>query len=384
MMIEKLNIYDTFSCTADRCPLTCCQEWKIAVDEDTYEQWRKVPADCNCLGKKVEDKKLADYVTYKDETRVIALNEEKQCPFLNEKKLCRLVLTHGDSMLSETCQIFPRQNSTYDGRKVYALMAGCPAVVDILKEQDSIEVIQVEGEEDEDILFKVRDVLMQLIKREDISAEEALQLGFIMMLNLIEDDSEEAMESVLADFTCEETLQEMIQEIREMDFQKVYTFEECNELFLDLAENYRKEGIYAEYLVPAAELAEEYEEAPEYEVEEDVEEFLKQYKVYDKLMRNYLVTEVFANLYLPEASLETVTMALQWIAMEYAAVRHGIFLQWVLSRQDEISYDIVRDAIVIVSRMTGYDEEDIQEYLENSFETPVWEWGYLALITGRI
>ena len=101
-------------------------------------------------------------------------------------------------------------------------------------------------------------------------------------------------------------------------------------------------------------------------------------------MRNYLVTEVFANLYLPEASLETVTMALQWIAMEYAAVRHGIFLQWVLSRQDEISYDIVRDAIVIVSRMTGYDEEDIQEYLENSFETPVWEWGYLALITGRI
>lgn len=384
MIIEKLNIYDDFTCTADKCPLTCCQEWKISVDEDTYEDWKQVPADEKCLGIKETDKMLSDYVTYKDETRVIALNEEKKCPFLNKEKLCRLVLTHGDSMLSETCQVFPRQNSSFEDRKIYALMAGCPAVVDILKEKDTIEVLREEEGDSEDILFEIRDILLQLIRREDISAEEALQLGFIMLLNLTEDDSEEAMSEVLDDFTCEETLQEMIQEIREMEFQKVYTFEECNELFLDLAENYRKEGIYAEYLEPAAELAEEYEDAPEYEVEEDVAEFLGQYKVYEKLMRNYLLTEVFANFYLPEASLQTVVMAFQWIAMEYAAIRHGIFLQWVLSRQDEISYEIVRDAIVIISRMTGYDEEDIQEYLENSFETPVWEWGYLALITGRV
>lgn len=384
MIIEKLNIYDDFTCTADKCPLTCCQEWKISVDEDTYEDWKQVPADEKCLGIKETDKMLSDYVTYKDETRVIALNEEKKCPFLNKEKLCRLVLTHGDSMLSETCQVFPRQNSSFEDRKIYALMAGCPAVVDILKEKDTIEVLREEEGDSEDILFEIRDILLQLIRREDISAEEALQLGFIMLLNLTEDDSEEAMAEVLDDFTCEETLQEMIQEIREMEFQKVYTFEECNELFLDLAENYRKEGIYAEYLEPAAELAEEYEDAPEYEVEEDVAEFLGQYKVYEKLMRNYLLTEVFANFYLPEASLQTVVMAFQWIAMEYAAIRHGIFLQWVLSRQDEISYEIVRDAIVIISRMTGYDEEDIQEYLENSFETPVWEWGYLALITGRV
>ncbi len=32
--------------------------------------------------------------------------------------------------------------------------------------------------------------------------------------------------------------------------------------------------------------------------------------------------------------------------------------------------------------MTGYDEEDIYEYLENSFEELVWDWGYLALVIG--
>ena len=28
-------------------------------------------------------------------------------------------------------------------------------------------------------------------------------------------------------------------------------------------------------------------------------------------------------------------------------------------------------------------EADIYEYLENSFEELIWEWGYLALITGK-
>ena len=27
--------YETFVCMADRCPRTCCQEWKIYVDEKT-------------------------------------------------------------------------------------------------------------------------------------------------------------------------------------------------------------------------------------------------------------------------------------------------------------------------------------------------------------
>ena len=42
----------------------------------------------------------------------------------------------------------------------------------------------------------------------------------------------------------------------------------------------------------------------------------------------------------------------------------------------------VREALVIINRMTGYDEEDIYEYLENSFESLLWDWGYFALLAG--
>ena len=44
------------------------------------------------------------------------------------------------------------------------------------------------------------------------------------------------------------------------------------------------------------------------------------------------------------------------------------------------SNECVRATIVLICRMTGYEEADIYEYLEDSFEDVVWEWGYLAMI----
>ena len=73
----------------------------------------------------------------------------------------------------------------------------------------------------------------------------------------------------------------------------------------------------------------------------------------------------------------------QWMAMEYAAIKHAIYLRWYLKGEGTLSYTTVRDYIIVVSRMTGYDQEDIYEYLEDSFENLIWDWGYFALIIGR-
>ncbi|MFA9463067.1 MAG: hypothetical protein ACERKN_02135 [Velocimicrobium sp.] len=73
---------------------------------------------------------------------------------------------------------------------------------------------------------------------------------------------------------------------------------------------------------------------------------------------------------------------IQWIAMEYVMMRHSIFLWWILHEQEKLPYAVVRDYIVVISRMMGYDQEDIYEYLEKSFKNLIWEWGYLALLIG--
>ena len=48
--------------------------------------------------------------------------------------------------------------------------------------------------------------------------------------------------------------------------------------------------------------------------------------------------------------------------------------------EEALDYETVREYMVVISRMTGYEEEDIRGYLENSFAELIWDWGYFALI----
>mgnify|MGYP000635642621 CR=1 FL=1 len=64
---------------------------------------------------------------------------------------------------------------------------------------------------------------------------------------------------------------------------------------------------------------------------------------------------------------------LQWIGMEYATIRQAVFLRWQKEGRGALPYETLRDYMVVISRMTGYEEEDIREYLENSFEELLWE-----------
>ena len=61
------------------------------------------------------------------------------------------------------------------------------------------------------------------------------------------------------------------------------------------------------------------------------------------------------------------------------------FLKWCLDAdgipaEEALDYEMVREYMVVISRMTGYEDGDIREYLENSFAELIWDWGYFALI----
>ena len=58
------DYYAQFRCTADKCPITCCQEWKISVDDDTLKRWAALNPPV--------DSKLFTYV--QDGQHMIALN----------------------------------------------------------------------------------------------------------------------------------------------------------------------------------------------------------------------------------------------------------------------------------------------------------------------
>ena len=372
------DYYEKFTCIAGRCPITCCQEWKIAVDADTNRKWKKILPPEDMADKK---KNLSAYTIQKDGIQVIGLNENHRCPFLADNKLCRLVSTYGDKVLSETCTVFPREVHAFQTHEEETLMPCCPAVLDLWKEEE-IHFPEVHVPRKTNmILFQIRKKIIASFQNSKKSVEDSLLENFYVLLELLKDSI--SKERIL-DYFSEDTLLQLQEAIDEVELPILDTIAECNELLLDLAVNYRKEGLYQKYLNPVADLAEHLFER--YETEEILEKwmlFQRKLLPHQKLLHNFLANEVFSDLLVPDGNLKQMVIKMQWIAMEYTAIRQSLFLKWLNDGCQELSYETVRDYVVVITRMMGYDEEDICEYLTNSFEALIWDWGYLALIVGK-
>lgn len=441
------DYYDEFSCIAGQCPITCCQEWKIAVDADTNRRWKKVPlpdtmpgcAKSQSLDQVSGDvkncgKNLSTYTCMKDGIRVIRLDEEHRCPFLAKDKLCRLVLAYGDSILSETCTTFPREVHRFADHEEDTLMPGCPAVIDLWRHKEitfpsvvhsnadissentwtnvSGHTMRVEKDEKK-MMFLIREHILALLGDHTVSIEEALLESFYILLELYK--NQPITPELVEEYFSPETLQQLRTAITQAKstISSLETWEECNELLQDLAVNYRKEGLYEKFLTPVITQAEYYSQIfgrQGIHVGEDMDatkgeneagqlwdrwrQFRNAFASYELLLRNFLRNEVFSDLILPENfetepeeadNLKHMVLQMQWIAIAYVAIRQSLFLKWSLDAdgipaEEALDYETVREYMVVISRMTGYEDEDIRGYLENSFAELIWDWGYFALI----
>ena len=95
------------------------------------------------------------------------------------------------------------------------------------------------------------------------------------------------------------------------------------------------------------------------------------------MFRNYMAAELYSGLLAEGSTLEDMILSYQWILLEYVLLRHGAFLHCTAEENQKES---LRDSMVLLSRLMGYDGESVQEYLKDHFQTPQWEWGYGALI----
>lgn len=381
----KVNYYDQFKCIADKCSLSCCQEWRIAVDDETHQKWQGVQLQgVTEAGKDKEPLELCSCVKKDENGYVVALKQDQQCPFLNQKKLCNLVIELGDEYLSDTCTTFPRQINEFGERTEYSLASCCPAVVDLLNENEGKLQFQQEGssKQSDEVLMAVRDMLIAVMEEESYSVPERLMMLFYALLDL--QTKKKLTQEQIKSHSAKKYLEPVVEAIRNMKFDLMDTFFERNELFLDIVENYRKQKLYVNYIEEISVLAESLEEEySDEELLEKLEDFEAQLIPYEKLFKNYLVAELFGNSLMPDMTLEDLIIAFEWITLEYSVIKQGIFLKWLSGGSKEMTYTMVRDYITVISRITGYDHSDIKEYLENSFESIIWEWGYLALVVGH-
>lgn len=383
------DYYNNFKCIADKCSITCCQEWKIAVDDATNRKWKKLSAD------KVSGKSdnLSSYTFHKDGSLVIKLDEKHRCPFLSRDKLCHLVMTYSDEVLSETCALFPREIHRFSTHEERTLMPCCPAVIDLWCEKPVTFPVISETRNNLSTAFLIRDNLIKLISDQGLSVELALLDGLYILLELYK--NQPITKAHIQEYFSDQTLNELNTAMEGINIPDEDTFIECNELLQDLSVNYRKEGLYTAFLQPvlteACRYSNIYSQSDNNSMSRTLQTSQKQFcsmlTDYDIVFRNYLANELFSDLISPEAAstkkiIEHMIIKMQWIMIEYTAIRQSLFLWYSHNANSPLTYETIREHIVIISRMTGYDDDDIREYLENSFAKLIWDWGYAALIMG--
>ncbi|MGL5258566.1 MAG: flagellin lysine-N-methylase [Lachnospiraceae bacterium] len=369
MHIIKPKIYDDFKCMANECKITCCMEWKIAVDEDTYTTWKE---------KTLNGVELTKCVEGNQEERMIKLNEKKYCPYMNKEKLCNLVIEFGDEILSHTCDTFPRQEKNFEDRTEKSLVSCCPRTIELILEQGASIYEEILTFESDDILYEIRNMLIELFDKREYSSSDSLLIGFAALIDMLNKEVLEKMD--IKKYCFKESCESIYKYYSKFNTDIMDTFIEGNELFLDIIENYRKEERYIAYIEPLAKLAEAFEEEYDAIKEEEYNEFIQKLDEFDYVLKAYLINELFSNLLLPEADMESIVIQYEWIGMVYAIVRHALFLKWSIDKKDHLELEEIIESIVLISRITGYGEEDIYEYIENSFEDSIWEFGYMLLI----
>ena len=437
--IIEPEFYKDFHCIGGQCSFTCCKEWKIAVDPETKKRWRKlsVPETVLESGRvpkhacrsSLDKTQLSQFVMKKDGGEIIELLPNMRCPFLEDTELCRLVLDYGEACLSETCHVFPRETHEFANRTERTIVSCCPEIVDRLYTLKELHFTNLPYQdrafllEGNDQLFQIRNIMMYWLSDVSSSNEVNLKRTFFMLLDLLEKEkkAERAADALNAldpgECLKDEDVQKLTEMILAMPKDAQASIEEQNALFLDVTENYRKEGRYQGLLNPlyamAEQLSREFQEADAARMDEVCALHAEVVVAYAPLLRNYLVAEAFATLLIPGCTLRDMVLQFEWMIMEYVLIVHAMVLEILCKKdvpgtsnteEDEgdamsssesqgsfdgrtyaavtdtvnapLAYPKVRELLILIARMTGYDGDEIEEYLRDSFENPVWPWGY--------
>lgn len=199
-IIKMPSYMSKFKCIAAECEETCCAGWYIAIDEMTYKKYKKVkhPEMKKRLDKELVVKK--GEATRQNVAKIKLKNN--RCAFLAKDNLCDLYTHLGESYLSETCKMYPRNTNEIDGKVELTIALSCPeAARVVLLNLNPTTFIEEEGEalpivgahlnlnpsnpkQFEDFLFEMRQLLIEVIEDSNLSLKEIWQCLEQIMLQL--------------------------------------------------------------------------------------------------------------------------------------------------------------------------------------------------------
>jgi len=165
MKLRFPDYYKKFRCIAQRCTDNCCIGWEICVDDKTMEFYNSVEGDFGArLKNNIEN---GSFVL-----------RGGRCPFLNEDKLCDIIINLGEDRLCGICTEHPRYYGWYGDIKEGGIGLCCEEAARIILEygnDGSFFECEIADEETEAVeegiygfLFEARERIFRFLEKEDV------------------------------------------------------------------------------------------------------------------------------------------------------------------------------------------------------------------------
>lgn len=128
MITREPNFYPDFHCLGGACPMTCCRDWEIVLDEDAIADYRNAPGP-------LKDLIAANLITDEEGDVCFRLREDGVCTLLDGDGLCPIQRHWGEEHLCVHCGAYPRFNEEYGCLTENAVAISCPEAARLVMER---------------------------------------------------------------------------------------------------------------------------------------------------------------------------------------------------------------------------------------------------------
>lgn len=137
-LVFKPEYYDNFSCKSSSCRQTCCAGWAITLSKEEYRKIQNSIRDEEMFDTRTYFEKMPPSQRNSNSYMKIILDQDKNCLFLNQQKLCSLQCHFGEGILPNTCSWFPRKLFENYGLICATISPACEKVLEMLPTDRSL------------------------------------------------------------------------------------------------------------------------------------------------------------------------------------------------------------------------------------------------------
>ena len=99
MKLYAPKYYKNFRCIADKCDHSCCVGWEIDIDDSTLRKYESLEGR---YGDVIRNSISVEGIPH------FKLCEGDRCPHLDERGLCKIIMSSGEDYLCDICREHPR------------------------------------------------------------------------------------------------------------------------------------------------------------------------------------------------------------------------------------------------------------------------------------